>query len=215
MRQIWIILVLGGCFISGCMTAQSDRYNDEEYRNQKNEFADVYMAHFPDSLTTHGYISALNQNTNKNDVGFLLYQFNPDKKALIREKEKFEKSAIAVYRGTDTCLLRINQFETLETLIRRIEVVDIDTNLLIKQSKCKKLPVPTFIDFKNPDYGDDALKSDKDFKIYVLEAKSGVYDEKLQEKPDIQMPSEWENGFSRGVAINLKDKSIIYWFVMW
>lgn len=197
------------------MTAQSEQYNDEDYRNQKNEFADAYVAHFPDSLTTHGYISALNQNTVKNDVGFLLYQFNLDEKALIREKEKLDQSAIAVYQGTDTCLLRINQFETLETLRRRIEVVDIDTNLLIKQLKCKKLPIPTFIDFKNTDYGDDALKSDKDFKIYVLEAKSGIYDLELQKQLDNQMPFEWGNGFSRGVAINLKDKAIIYWFVMW
>lgn len=215
MRQIWIILVLGGCFVSACMTAQSDRYNDVEYRNQKNEFANAYVTHFPDSLTKREYIFVSNKNTDKNNVCFLLYQYNPDKEALIHEKEKLDQSAIAVYQGTDTCLLRINQFETLETLRKRIEVVDIDTNLLIKQSKCKKLPIPTFINFKKTDYRDAALKSDKDFKIYVLEAKSGVYDEKLQEKPDIQMPVEWENGFSRGVAINMKDKAIIYWFVMW
>ena len=215
MRQIWIVLVVFlGCFTCSCTTAQSDKVNNEDYKNQKSGFADVYVSHFPDSLITYEHIFVSNKNTDKNNVCFLLYQYGLDMKILIHEKENLDKSAIAVYNSTDTCLLRINQFETLETLDKRIIVTDIDTNILIKQSKCEKLPIPTFIDFKKTHFA-PPIKSDKDFKIYVLEAKSGIYDEKLQEKPDNQMPADWKNGYSRGVAISMKDKAMIHWFVMW
>jgi len=53
----------------------------------------------------------------------------------------------------------------------------------------------------------------KDFKIYLLESKPGRFWKGL--KPSEKMPKGWENGFSKGVSVNTKSQTIIYWFVIW
>ena len=53
------------------------------------------------------------------------------------------------------------------------------------------------------------------FDIYILEAKSGNYFKEFELLPNPQMPKEWENGYSKGIAINSKNKTLIFWGLIW
>ncbi len=84
-------------------------------------------------------------------------------------------------------------------------------------SRCEGtvFPIPSFIGVSCDDY---KLKHEKglsdDFRIYVLDSKQGkTFEEKYYTTADYQMPSGWENGFTRGVAIS--NKSIIFFFTSW
>ena len=54
-----------------------------------------------------------------------------------------------------------------------------------------------------------------DFKIYVLEAKSGKYLEDKYLHDCVCLPKKWKHGFSRGVAMSDKRHVIIYWVTVW
>ena len=49
----------------------------------------------------------------------------------------------------------------------------------------------------------------------MIEAKSGKYFKNFDILPNPQMPLDWQNGYSKGLAINKKRKTIIYWGIIW
>lgn len=63
-------------------------------------------------------------------------------------------------------------------------------------------------------YSDSTVSGlSEDFIIYILNSKPGIYLENL--KPLVYMPNGWENGYSKGVCINIKKKVVIYWTLIW
>jgi len=53
----------------------------------------------------------------------------------------------------------------------------------------------------------------KDFDIYIIDSKPGIYYEGL--KLLDSMPKGWEHGYSKGVCINKKHSLIAYWVIIW
>lgn len=77
------------------------------------------------------------------------------------------------------------------------------------------LPIPSFIGVYNQD---DSYKQGRGlpdvYEIFVLESKQGrEFADKYYENVNYQLPSGWEHGFTRGVAIS--EKTVIYFFTAW
>lgn len=120
---------------------------------------------------------------------------------------------VARYTYKDSCLFLINRFETKHTYENRKKVEILDTLLLNRDCYKMKYPVPNFKVY-NP-INESDLKLDESFKIYVLDAKSGNHFGNFDLQPNLQMPPEWQNGYSKGIAFSKKSKTLIYWGIIW
>jgi len=187
------------------------------YQKYKNNFDKKYVDHFPAKMgtsTVHTPVfSSMEQK--KNNFSLILYQYNVKIDEIQDVNAKFKKTAIAEYKSSDPCLLVINGFETSETYEYRTVPV-VDSTLLNLKCYSNKYPVPNFINYE--DYNKDRpLRLDNTFTIYVLESKkmdSDSWKKEFGMKPNKQMPDNWKNGYSKGVAISQEKKTVIYWMVI-
>jgi hypothetical protein len=111
-------------------------------------------------------------------------------------------------------VLIINRFETLHTSEYLEIVTDIDTNKIEKDCYKSLKPIPNFIDVKNPVLKSD-IKLNSSYTIFVIESKPGKYFSEYDLKPSPQMPKNWKNGYSKGIAISEKENTVIYWANVW
>ncbi len=83
-------------------------------------------------------------------------------------------------------------------------------------------PIPYFEKHSSLEYRGDIndIYSDttvsglsNDFMVYVFDYKPGIYWKGLS--PLNYMPTEFKNGYSKGIALNEKKKIVIYWFIIW
>lgn len=126
---------------------------------------------------------------------------------------EFEEKSISIYNATDSCLLVVNRFVSRDDYY---EVKPTKSELKLVDRDCYSdfLPIPNFW---HSDYTTEetSCKLPEDFKIYVIEAKSGKHFEEKYLTDGRFMPSKWKNGYSKGVAISKKRKVIIYWLIIW
>ena len=195
------------CFLTSC--DMKITYNAIENKKYTNDFEDNFINQFPSKIECSNYTITSNGNTEKNDVGLLLYAYGVSEKTILKEKNKAKKSAIANYKTEDKCLLIVNRLETLDTYENRKDVEITDSTKINQDCYRKLYPIPNFIDYNNPQK-DSELKLDSNFDIYVLEAKAGNYFNKFDLISNSQMPENWKNGYSKGIAINKSKKTIIY-----
>lgn len=184
----------------------------EKYLLSKKEFDNKIVSHFPDKITNH-YKFINSQNAERNDVCFILYEYELNKESIDSITSTTNK-AIAKYNSRDTCLLIVNRFQTIHS--RKYDIdAEITDSTKINQDCYKKLyPIPNFINYEYPNKNSD-LKLDGNFDIYVLEAKSGNHFKKFDLIPNPQMPTEWQNGYSKGIAVSKEKRTIIYWSIIW
>jgi hypothetical protein len=214
MRKITLgIITIIFIFVSCNGQVVNKRANDK-YIVSKKGFDSILVSYFPNKLTSYPNTVVNNKNLSKNDVAFILYEYNPDITKMNSVVNSFEKKAIAKYNSKDLCLLIVNRFETLETLENREDVVITDSTKVNQDCYKKLYPIPNFIDYDYPNKNND-LKLDGNFDIYVLEAKSGNHFKEFDLQPNPQMPKEWENGYSKGIAISKEKKTLIYWAIVW
>lgn len=213
MKKIFLVLI-GSFLILSCNGQSIHSKAKEKYIEHKSTFDVKLISHFPIKLTTFPNESIDSKNISKNDVAFMLYEYNPDITKMDSVVNSVEKKAIAKYNTNDSCLLIVNRFETLDSL-ENMENVEITDSTKINQDCYKKLyPIPNFIDYDYPNKKND-LKLDGNFDIYVLEAKSGNHFKEFDLLPNPQMSKEWENGYSKGIAISKEKKTLIYWSIIW
>jgi len=189
--------------------------NDTQlYIKSKSEFNSRLTEHFPKTLTTYPYTIINNKNLSKNTVGFMLCEFEKDSVKIDSVIRSIQKKIIGKYNFKDPCLLIVNRFETAETFEERKDVVITDSTKINQDCYKKLFPIPNFLEFNSDEYTSNS-KFDESFDIYVLEAKAGNYFKEFDLLTDLQMPKEWENGYSKGIAISKKKKMIIYWGIIW
>ncbi len=80
--------------------------------------------------------------------------------------------------------------------------------------KSNGIPIPSFVVCEK-NYGPNSIRLTENFKIYVLESGAGRFMEKRYLTDNNKVSENWKNGFSRGLAINEKEKEIIYWLCVW
>ncbi|OXA79153.1 hypothetical protein SAMN05444397_102396 [Flavobacterium aquidurense] len=195
-----------------CNQKSFDAEQLKKYIASKNEFDKNFVNQFPNTLSEYTtYVN--NKNTSKNDVGFILYKYKVNPEEFKKVKSLIKKS-IGHYKSKDSCLLIVNRFETIETNENRSEVIISNENLINQDCYNSLYPIPNFINYSNPSKNFESYL-DGTFDIYVLEAKKGNHFKKFSLMTDLQMPNQWKNGYSKGVAISKEKRTLIYWSIIW
>ena len=191
--------------------------SESRYQEYKRGFEKEFVDHFPakrvlSATSTSSYSS---KDEKKNDIGLLLYQYDVKPKEVDEVNDKFRKIAIAQYKSSDSCLLIVNRFESRQTNESR-EILKIDDKSLVnRECYSSKYPVPNFVNYRQ--YNENrSLRLDDTFVIYVLESKKVVsWEKEFGMKANPQMPDNWKNGYSKGVAVSKEQQIVIYWTVIW
>ncbi len=126
--------------------------------------------------------------------------------------------SLKVYNANDENILVLNSSESLKSMGISKNEYRSHMNQYNDLAAKGELPVPNFyfLEFKNF-YGIETNSKcmlPDDFQIYVLDAKSGITYEP-RKACEYLMPEKWKNGFTKGIAISLKYKMVLYWFATW
>lgn len=198
-------------FQFGCKGQNNDRFEDIGYIKSKEKFDEKFTSHFPKKLDSDSSTIVSKRAPEINKVGITLYEYEVDKTKIDSIMGGLLNKHIAVYEYSDTCLLVVNRFETIDPF--DYEAI-LDSSLLYMPCYDKKYPVPNFIEYPEANLH-SGFKLDNSFVIYVLEAKPGNHFPRYKMNVFKQMPNKWKNGYSKGVAISKAKKTVIYWSVMW
>lgn len=151
----------------------------------------------------------------KNDFNLLLYEYQVDTNEIDLILGRIKNKAIAKYNFLDSCVLIVNRFETESSKYSLETPIITDSTLINRICYDKKYPIPNFIGFHENDMNRDS-KLDNTFTIYVLDAnRADSWGTEFAMEPAPQMPNNWKNGYSKGIAISRKHQTIIYWTVIW
>ncbi len=215
-QLLYLINIIFLVSISACNfqnMRKTENLND--YLETKKEFDFWLVKHFPNLLNSEISTHINSKIESKNNIGLYLYEYDVELSKLKKIQSISEKSAVAHYKMEDTLIFIINRFETLQTDYNG-KFPKIDDSLYVDSTLYAGLyPVPNFIGYEKPVKTKNGIWLPKEFDLYVLEAKSGDYCTEFELKENFQMPKGWKNGFSRGVAIDEKERTIIYWGVLW
>ncbi len=183
----------------------------------KSKFEKSLIDHFPDELGfCQEYKIISDENVLKNNIGLLIYCYNVNERYMDSLNIYYANQSLVKYTNSDSCLLVVNRFENLETM-NKGEKVYLDYETRKNQNKeCfyNRLPIPKFLNYQNINLNKDTNLPDG-FVYYVLEAKPQKISRKYDLIPNPQMPTTWENGFSKGIAINKNKREVIFWGIMW
>ncbi|UUW09674.1 hypothetical protein NLG42_02495 [Flavobacterium plurextorum] len=213
MKKIILLNVIVFCILS-CNNKSVDSLDNQKYIEAKSSFNRKLVDHFPKKVTSYPFQTVNSKNISKSDVRFMLYEYEKDLKNVDSVVRSLEKKSLAKYSSNDSCLLIVNRFETLKTY-ENVEDVAITDSTKINQDCFKNLyPLPNFIEneFTN---GKNEIYLENNFDIYVLEAKKGNWFKEFKMMPNPQMPVNWKNGYSKGIAVNRGKKTLIYWSIVW
>lgn len=209
-KTILRLLIIAFMFVS-CNGQVVNKEDNDAYIASKNEFDTIVTSHFPSKLITYPYTIINNQNKAKHNISFMLYEYKVNLLKIDSILHKYH--FVARYTSQDSCVFLINRFETKDTYKNRKRVEILDTLLINKDCYKNKYPVPNFEVYNATD--ENNLPLDNNFNIYVIDAKSGRYFKNFDLLPNPQMPIEWQNGYSKGIAINKASKTLIYWGIIW
>lgn len=200
-----IINILMLLLLSGCVNSESNRdKKNKDYFQVLNRFNKELVNHFPRKINIETFSTYYTKKIENNDVSLIHYEYDVDLNDLKKTLEFVLKKKKAFYQSNDTCLLIINDYKEKE----------IDE--LMKDSSCIKYcnPIPRFVNIKNPVKSNPTLLNSQ-YCIYVLDSSPNKYFRDFQLKPNPRMPKSWKNGYSKGIAINKTERTIIYWVTIW
>lgn len=210
----FILLVFESCSQKALENSEGKTLDKDEYAEYKRDFDFEFINHFPLKVIFPEYLIVNRTNKEKNDVGLILYQYGLNLGIIDTIESKVIKNGfLAKYKSTDSCLLVVNRFETFETHKNVVKPPIIDSSLVDRKCYEKKYPIPNFIDYSLPNTK-IGLKLDDSFDLFVFEAKPKP-NNRFELQPSPQMPSNWKNGYSKGVAISKRNKTVIYWAIIW
>ena len=200
-----------------CAQTNVSDNTENDYQEAKGFFKKHFVNHFPDKKRKTAKESAMlsSRSERKNDFNLILYQYKVDSKEIDSVIKNIRNKVIANYNPSDTCLLVVNRFESVDSKDSSTIPIIKDSTLINRDCYITKYPIPNFIGFMANSSESD-LKLDSSFTIYVLEAKKvDTWGAEFAMGAAPQMPNNWKNGFSKGVAISPQKSTIIYWTVIW
>ena len=215
------LIAVGLClFFAGCNQKEKEKnymkwklgevsksYNEEL---NKIDIPAKLLSHFPAGITKLPIKLMIPDIKISNEsIQTILYEFDVERSKIDSMVAILDSNKVQNYLPSDSNLIVLKQQVLRKEDYKKVEVM---------------LPIPFFeIDsFSHPedvvrteDIYSETSKSglSKDFRIFVLESEKGKYWKELE--PDNYMLKEWENGYSKGIAINQKNNTIIYWVVIW
>ena len=213
MKKMILLNVIILCILS-CNNKSVDSLDNQKYIEAKNSFNKKFVNHFPKTLKSYPFQTVNSKNMSKSDVRFMLYEYEKDLKNIDSVIRSLEKKSLAKYSSNDSCLLIVNRFETPITYENREDVVIRDSTKINQDCFTSFYPIPNFIEYEFAN-GKSEIYLENNFDIYVLEAKKGNWFKEFKMMPNPQMPSNWKNGYSKGIAVSRERKTLIYWSVIW
>ena len=217
MKIIYILIIIIFLLNSCESNPYGKQIVTDEILKAKITFRNNYLDHFPNKA--EGFRSLLDVLYEEGEEGqphvFLLETFsifNYDSKL----KPLLSKS-IAVYPANQECLYVIDPFRTRENEFSKYPLAQ-DTVLFDRYTqKCyfELYPIPNFYMYYSDEDKKDKFRLPEDFKIYVIEAKQGLFHQEKFLLGDNNLPYPWTHGYSKGFAASNKRKTIIYWFIIW
>ena len=183
-----------------------------KYKAAKEFFGELYIEHFPNKITENNITFTETYSPEVGNLELMVIDTIASNETY-RDIKKLELQALARYKANDSCLLVVNWFINNDNYYR---VQPSKDELIEYNKKCfsDKLPIPNFW---HNDYTTDSTvcKLPSDFLIFVLESQSGRFMSDKYLTNGKQMPQNWENGFSRGIAISEEKRVVIYWLIIW
>lgn len=214
-KSKFVIFFILQFFVTSCFNQSSLQKRTEiNYQKAKKEFNEILIDHFPKSLSSEKSLMVYTTNIEKNNVFMMLCEYDIDDTEIAKIKSDLLNRNNPFYNANDSCLLIINRFETMETSENLEIVTSIDTSKVNKQCYEDLQPIPNFIDVENPVKNSD-IKLNSSFAIFVIDSKSGNHFSEYNLLPSPQMPEKWKNGYSKGIAISEKERTVIYWGIAW
>jgi len=199
-----IIFLFSFILFLGCQLQENKSIKTSGYAPLK-QIPEYLWSHFPEYLTK-GF--TLTYAINAKDDNIVLYNlYIPLSDSINNTIGNLQY--IVEYLSNDKYLIAINSWEA-RIRDKHYKEIQIENKIYYPVPYFWGSPNKQYLNLFNPNTK-SGLSSD--FVIYVIDSKSGVYWDGL--KPKDYMPDGWENGYSKGVCINEKEKVIIYWFVVW
>lgn len=194
------------------LTFSCNNHYSVYYSNLIKSYPSDFVNHFPKKIIK-GRIHVTGNG--EYDVTRLFLLLKDATKNYSTFKDSINKKVIAKYSAQDTCLFVVNRFTTEQNFTLENKANDKDiANYLKKKCLKNKIPIPNFWGFYDENIT-TIPKLPKNFNIYVLDAKKGLFWDKKHISNGEYMPDFWKHGYSKGVAMNDKTHEIIYWFVLW
>ena len=201
------IVLFVGCYHEGNI----------EYKADLRKMPSNLINHFPEEVTND--MSAnfiMNRDTTSGCIYYMVFEYKKDELAK-SWLDSIDKQSISKYEASDENIISIKR----ETVTywhpeKRVNYKEVSFNDKLY------FPIPYFEKRSSLEYRGDIneIYSDtttsglsKDFMVYVFDFKPGIFWEGLS--PSEYMPSQWKNGYSKGIAINEKNSVVIYWFIIW
>lgn len=189
-------------FLSSCKSQSIkpiDMINDY-YSKIKKDDSLLFISHFPQKIISDSSRIVNNKSSEKNKISFILYQYNISDSQIQEFNKILKKGYIAKYSSIDTCLF----------ILQKNELQDIINKNQASDCLNYKYPIPNFIEY-NDSFG---IYNDDSFEIYVLESDT-IDKFHYNMKPSAVMPERLKNGYSKGISISNKLKTLIYWSIAW
>lgn len=199
-------LVLAMFFLFSCQSDSNknsflfQNKDDVEYKKILSFFGDSLTSHFPNNYIFNSgkYIDTFGFH---NTFSFFLQDIDSD-----LQHFKYKRRI----NLEDSCLIAINDFITYNTQGDSFDDYKTKINL---NCKCKEYPVPNFY-FMEYSKTVGLSKLPKDFKLYVVDSKNGVFSKKIDVNKS-SLPNRIKHGFSKGYAVSKERSTVIYWVIIW
>ena len=217
MKQLIFLVVL-------LVSCTHNDYLKRNYESNKSLLNHNLTSHMP--LTTSNFTILIQSNISSILKDSVSKGFNPLELFIV---EKYDEHTFDVklnnvnlnkqncHYANDTNLILIGQY-----LLHKygyfkfvgFEEGDESKEIISRNFRNKNnFPVPVFdiTGYKKSSY----VGLSEEFQICVIEAKQGIYASSDVLSKDNLMPDNWKHGFSKGYAISEKEKTIIYWCMVW
>jgi hypothetical protein len=207
MKEIFYISFITAILL-GCNNNRENSNKKNDYERTLNFFQDSLVNHFPNKEPKN-MSQYMDTFCYHNTLSFRLVMY--DMKNKIDSVLKVNNAkAIGIYQSTDTCLLVINDYINTKNCGDAFRAGE---STFIEGCSNDKYPVLNF-------WGDDIESNEtrsklpKDFVLYVLDSKVGIYSKKIKVEQS-SMPNYIKHGYSKGLAISKEKSIIIYWVIIW
>lgn len=183
-------------FLVSCLSMK-ERERRAKYIEFKNAFDKSLTTLFPEELP-EGSVFGFAAPYEGRIPGrlYLLTKINSERE-YFDIKENFQKRATYHKLTTDSCLFVIVNQEG------------------IANSKCDVFYPVSLDAVYNSDIRTIKVTRKIDQDVFILGHKPGNFLESESHFNAHYLPSDWASGYSTGVTMNDKDKTVLYWFVVW
>jgi len=188
-------------------------HNSSVTKNWKNEYTKLFKS-YPPKLISHFPSKASIKPTYSSFVTYSSIYSPPQ--ILIEQKES-DKTIDSLISTSKRIKYSAKSFYIVNKYLRDKNTLSIPyhhSQYKVQTFIPDAVPLPNFYKVEAFDENTyDYLK--QSYSIYIIEAKPKKCCSDKQHIGKWFMPNEWEDGYSRGYAINKQTNNVIYWLVIW